>query len=230
MVNVRTTRHNTAPKKIRAAFEHASASPHPESFSAEAFEARKRKKRVHREKKSPGMDAIHRDMPIADIVALCPEAETILAEYGLHCFGCAASALETLKDGCLGHGFTDEDIDELIDDIRSLVAAMPSKPARLTITLEASRAVQSIAEKEGHDGEGLCVIADGQGGFCMEFRKGKEADEKTFTNREEPDVRIFASSMTLKRIGGATIDFREGRFKLDLERECACAGESCSCH
>ncbi|MBI1812448.1 DUF1858 domain-containing protein [Candidatus Peregrinibacteria bacterium] len=229
MVTARITRHNTTEQKRPPSSKRASTSPHPASFSAEVFEARKRKKSVTSKKKSPGSDAIHRDMPVADIVALCPEAQTILAEYGLHCFGCAGSALETLKDGCRGHGFSDEDIDELVDDIGQLVAAMPSKPAALTLTLSAARAIRDVAEKEGRGGEGLCVIADGQGGFCMEFRKESEGDEKVFTNREEPDVRIFASSLTLKRIGGATIDFREGRFKLDLLDHCDCAAGSCSC-
>ena len=96
------------------------------------------------------------------------------------------------------------------------------------------RAIKNVAEEEGRSGEGLAVIADAAGGFCMEFRSEPDAGDATFGNSEEPSVRLFASALTLKRIGGATIDFREGRFKLDLPEDrampdCGCSEESCGC-
>ena len=62
----------------------------------------------------------------------------------------------------------------------------------------------------------LLVTADGRGGFCMEFQDDVPRDTRSFHHPDEPDVRVLAADLTLKRIGGATIDFREGRFKLDL--------------
>ncbi|MEK7218306.1 MAG: hypothetical protein AAB728_02470, partial [Patescibacteria group bacterium] len=57
---------------------------------------------------------------------------------------------------------------------------------------------------------------DGRGGFCMEFMDGVTDGLRTFRHAGEPDVLTAASGLTLRRIGGATIDYREGRFKLDL--------------
>ena len=71
--------------------------------------------------------------------------------------------------------------------------------------------------------------------FCMELQEKAASDEQTFTHADVADIAIFASPMTLAGIGGATIDFREGRFKLDLPEDalakgCACKeGGVCGC-
>lgn len=174
-------------------------------------------------------------MPIADIVAFCPEAKNILAEYGLHCFHCTGADTERLGDGCKTHGFDDAEIDALVQDLNEMIEHMPSRPQTLTVTASAARAIADIAKNEGRTGEGLAVIVDSSGGFCMEFRPDPASDEITFRNDEVPDVRILASVMTLKRIGGSTIDYREERFKLDLppgdsaNSGCGCSG-SCECN
>ena len=173
-------------------------------------------------------------MPILEIVTLCPAAKPILAEYGLHCFSCAGSQYETLVEGCKGHGFEDDEIDELVDDLNTALKEMPARPQTLTVTGAAARAVKDVAVQEGRTGEGLAVIVDASGGFCMEFQQEPEEGSTTFGAPEEPSVRIFASALTLQRIGGATIDFREGRFKLDLPEDdspgsCPCAGGMCHC-
>ena len=176
---------------------------------------------------------ISKSMIVSDIIALLPEAEKIISEYGLHCFHCSGSALETLDEGCRSHGFADEEIDELFVELNHLLASRPPRPQTLTITAPAARAVQEIATKEGHNDEGLTVIADGHGGFCMEFKPQPEPETKIFTNQEVPTMRFLASPLTLARIGGATIDYREGRFKLDLAEDmktCECKDDhECKC-
>ncbi len=180
------------------------------------------------------VSGIHTGLPIADILTLCPEAKDVLAEYGLHCIGCAANGLEALEDGGRAHGMEEEEIDELVSDLNDLLASAPARPSTLTVTADAARAILGVATDEGRLGEGLAVIVDGSGGFCMEFRAEPEQDEETFINAEVPEVRIFASSLTLSRIGGSTVDFRDGRFKLDLPGEnktngaCGCGG-NCGC-
>ena len=77
---------------------------------------------------------------------------------------------------------------------------------------------------------GLAVILDDQGGFCMEFCDQPEEGDLAFVHAEVPNVRFFVSVLALGRIGGATVDMREGRFKLDLpEDECACSPHNCAC-
>lgn len=166
-------------------------------------------------------------MRVAEILALLPEAEPVIAQYGLHCFHCSANALETLEEGCRTHGFTDEDIADLVTDLNGLLKSRPARPPTLTVTLPAARALRTIAEQEGRAGQDLEVCVDDTGGFCMEFRAGVPTDYRVFFHADLPLVCLFASALTLQRIGGATIDFRDGRFKLDLPEDqqtkgCAC--------
>ena len=162
-------------------------------------------------------------MRIQEIIVLCAEAADIMAEYGLHCFSCSIGGIESLQDGCKMHGFDDETIDALIDDLNESIRNEQPRPQMLTVTREAARAIRIIAQAEKKEGQGLAVIIDADGGFYMEFRKKADPDDSVFTNEHEPDVRILASSITLWRIGGATIDYRDERFKLDFFEDDDCS-------
>ncbi|OGJ59840.1 hypothetical protein A2881_01760 [Candidatus Peribacteria bacterium RIFCSPHIGHO2_01_FULL_55_13] len=173
------------------------------------------------------------DMRVIDIVTLVPQAADVMAAWGLHCSGCSVGGLESLEEGCKAHGYGEEEIRLLLEDIEEARGATSARPASIIITAPAARAIRAIGEQEGKlpsETAGLSVIVDGEGGFCMEFCDAPEEGDRIFLNTEEPDVRVFASPLTLGRIGGATIDFRDGRFKLDLpEDSCACLEQSCGC-
>lgn len=51
------------------------------------------------------------------IMQECPRAAELLAEYGLHCISCSMSDFDTLETGAQIHGMSDEDMDEMIDEI-----------------------------------------------------------------------------------------------------------------
>lgn len=173
-------------------------------------------------------------MRVAEILALLPEAESVIAQYGLHCFHCSANAYEALDEGCRTHGFTEEDIDDLVADLNELLRNRPARPQTLIITLPAAEALLGIAKGEGKEGQGLEVGVDEGGGFCMEFCAKPGKDDRVFSHPDAPAMQIFASNLTLGRIGGATIDFREGRFKLDMPEDqtahaCTCGKRECGC-
>ncbi len=177
--------------------------------------------------------SIHKHMRVADILTLLPHAEPVVAQYGLHCFNCSANAYETLDEGCKTHGFTDQDIDDLVNDLNELFKDQSVRPKQLTLTKEGAMALRGILEGENKLDCGLLVGVDEGGGFCMEVRENPSINDTTFANSEVPEVRIFASAITLNAIGGATIDFRDGRFKLDvppLASSCGCgSGKECAC-
>lgn len=173
-------------------------------------------------------------MRVSDIVGLLPEAEPLLAEYGLSCFSCSANAYETLEEGCASHGFSEEDINDLTADLNILLSQRPERPQTLSLTKEAAEQLKAILTEQGTLAQGLVVDVDENGGFCMESAEPPH-DAKTFSNDAVPEMKIHASGLTLSRIGGAIIDFREGRFKLDLpenarKKSCACKdGGACAC-
>jgi len=57
------------------------------------------------------------DELISSILEKFPESYEIFVSYGLHCMGCPASAFENLKDGAANHGFSEKEIQKLIDDL-----------------------------------------------------------------------------------------------------------------
>lgn len=185
---------------------------------------------------TPDSLLIVRTMRVSEIVALLPQSEKLLGEYGMHCVGCQYNGLDTLEEGCHMHGFSDDDVDELLVELNTLAAEVPARPQTLTITKEAAEGLKEVLKAQGHEGKVLEVDIDERGGFCMEVRDETPKDAMTFTHREVPDIRIVAVPLALARIGGATIDFRDGRFKLDLPEDnkmpggCACAnGGTCGC-
>lgn len=54
---------------------------------------------------------------LSTITEECPRAAELLAEYGLHCVNCFANESDTLEMGAQTHGMTDEEMNEMIEEI-----------------------------------------------------------------------------------------------------------------
>lgn len=63
---------------------------------------------------------ITRDMTVGEIVELVPDAVDVLLEYGLHCVGCGASMWETVEEGALGHGMSEDLLESLLEELNEL--------------------------------------------------------------------------------------------------------------
>ena len=177
--------------------------------------------------------AITRAMRVQDILALLPHAQPLLAEYGLHCVGCAGSEFETLEEGYYTHGFAEDKLDDLVTDLNSLFEQQPERPKTITVTEAAALGLMKILEDEGQVGHYLVVGLDDAGGFCLDVLPDVVDDHVLFGHEKVPTLKLAASPVTLRRLGGATIDYREGRFKLDLpgdtKKGCACKGGEGAC-
>jgi hybrid cluster-associated redox disulfide protein len=182
----------------------------------------------------PNGAVITRSMRVAEILSILPESSTLLAEYGLHCVGCHYNAYETLEEGAENHGFDAGDLDDLVSDLNLLLSERGDRARVIHLTPEGAAALKKILVAEKKDGWGLRVGLDEQGAFCLETAESAEEGELTFLEPHHQGIALFASELTLRGIGGATIDFRDGRFKLDLpdapKGGCACAtGGACRC-
>jgi hybrid cluster-associated redox disulfide protein len=61
---------------------------------------------------------ITKDILILDLVEGHSDlAEVLTEEYGLHCIGCMAASMETLEQGALTHGMTEDQIDKMVADL-----------------------------------------------------------------------------------------------------------------
>ncbi len=57
---------------------------------------------------------ISKNMTFAEIMEKHPDAANVLFENGLYCIGCGMAMYETLEQGCMVHGMSKKEIDELI--------------------------------------------------------------------------------------------------------------------
>jgi len=55
-----------------------------------------------------------KNITFAELLEKNPRSIKTLFEAGLHCIGCHMSAYETIEQGCLSHGLSKKEIDELI--------------------------------------------------------------------------------------------------------------------
>jgi hybrid cluster-associated redox disulfide protein len=62
-----------------------------------------------------------KDLFIQDVVTFYPEVVPVFYEYGLFCVGCAISTMETVEEGAKGHGMSDDEFDNMIEDAKEVV-------------------------------------------------------------------------------------------------------------
>ncbi len=158
-------------------------------------------------------------MRVRDVVALLPGAATLLAEYGLPCSGCLFGGQESLEEGCRLHGFSTEKVDDLLSDLSALFQSLPPSPSTLTITNDAARALEATMTSQGGRKNILCVGLDDDGRFCLTSLRRAPPDAMELSHGKTSSVRIVTIPLLLHRIGGATLDYREGRFTLDLPKQ-----------
>lgn len=169
-------------------------------------------------------------MNVMEVITLHPGAADVLAAYGLHCFQCAFNTMDSIEAGARTHGLSDTDIENLVTDLQDMIDTVPLRPKTITLTREAAEALKAIGKQERRKKVRLRVESDPSGSFCMEFDEKVRPDDHSFLCSRVKGVEVLANDATLWRIGGSSIDFRDGRFKLDLAEACGCkSGDACGC-
>ncbi|MEK7571915.1 MAG: disulfide oxidoreductase [Patescibacteria group bacterium] len=59
---------------------------------------------------------------LGDVAVESSRAAELLAEYGLHCANCFANGFDTLENGAKVHGMSDQEMEEMIDEINEELA------------------------------------------------------------------------------------------------------------
>lgn len=164
---------------------------------------------------------IHKDMVVGEIVGMFPEAADIITSYGLHCVGCHANAFETLEQGLLGHGYTEENLNSLVSELNEYWEEMHDKKPKkipkaaekmkITVTPFAIKKMKEIAAKE--EKKEIIIRIEGRKmagavKFSMNFISEPEInlEEKVFTF-EKGVIRIVASKHDYKMINGLNVDY-----------------------
>lgn len=57
---------------------------------------------------------------IAEVVERYPEAAEILMDFGIGCYNCHIAEFETLEQGILGHGFSEDELEEVLEQLNEI--------------------------------------------------------------------------------------------------------------
>ncbi len=156
---------------------------------------------------------ITKDMLIGDLVSLYPDAVEPLLEEGVHCIGCGASNFETIEQGLLGHGATEQDVARVIEKLNKAVEENGKNslnPDSVTITDSAAEKVGELLKKQKKPSEGLriSVVPGGCSGFQygFEFAERKDKEDNVI---EVKGVKFFIDQNSLDMMKGAKIEYVE---------------------
>ncbi len=76
-------------------------------------------KKVGQEKKEDRK--ITKDHNLGELVFTYPKTAEVLLDYGLHCVGCGAMHFDTIEAGAKLHGYTDDEVEELVVRINEVI-------------------------------------------------------------------------------------------------------------
>ena len=174
---------------------------------------------------------ITKDMMIGDIVEKYPQTAQVMQEYGLHCFGCHSNPYETLEMGTVGHGMSEDTLNEMLTELNTVAVRntgavegdMHSGHGHshelgehalsvegITLTSTAAKKVLEIMKAEQKEGFGLRVgaVPGGCSGFnySMDFENKPAQNDAVF---EDKGVKVYVDKGVLAMLNGLNIDYLE---------------------
>lgn len=195
---------------------------------------------------------IHKNLPIAEILNIVPDAVELMLAEGLNCVGCGANTTETLEQGMEIHGFSPEEITMMAAKIeklrqenetkKELKSPTPAdymaqkidegnktyyKVASMMFSQKAYDAIHMLAE--GKNGLGIRVEAGGCAGFSMkyDYQSGPKEDEQTFSLSNKID--LYMNTFTFDKLYESIVDFESGLKGSGLKFHNPNSKASCSC-
>jgi iron-sulfur cluster assembly protein len=157
---------------------------------------------------------ITKEMTIEEIFSRFPQKSQKLAQEmtnaGLHCVGCGAAVWETLEAGMLSHGFSLEDVEEMVVRLNGILA-QKIDVSTISMTKRAADKYRQILKEEGKEGWGLRFgdKAAGCSGFeyVLDYSEKAEPDDTLFLSE---GVEIHVNNGFVSRLLGSEIDFVDG--------------------
>ncbi len=183
---------------------------------------------------------VMKEMTMGDIIQKWPAAADIMQGYGLHCFGCHVNLFESLEQGVLGHGMTEEVMSNLLADLNKMAggAAVEAKAAEkieeksdVILTEIAATKLQELLNKQEKTpdyGIRVQVIRGGCAGYMynMDFERVQQNNDKLL---EMHGVKLFFDKDSYSLLNGVTINYVETLQGAGFKFENPTAKAECGC-
>ncbi|MBS3904117.1 MAG: iron-sulfur cluster assembly accessory protein [Simkania sp.] len=159
-------------------------------------------------------EKITKTMTIEEIFSRFPNKSQRLAQEitnaGLHCVGCQAATWETLEAGMLGHGYSEEAIEELVGLLNEVLEEK-TDPTTITLTKRAAEKYRAILTEDGREGWGLRFAdrAAGCSGFeyVLDYSQKASPSDRIFHSE---GLEIHVEEAIVSRLIGSEIDYVDG--------------------
>jgi iron-sulfur cluster assembly protein len=169
---------------------------------------------------------------ISKVLETIPDSVEVMIEQGLHCYSCKANTEERLYEGMEVHGFTDQQIDEVVDAINDIYAKQQQEANKLQEPIEADfcleqqiqdgqqvykiagviltqKAFEAIHDlREGKPCLTIKVEAGGCNGYSYKYQYANQTHDHIFTL--SPDIDICMDTFTFNKVKDSTVDFEAG--------------------
>ena len=173
---------------------------------------------------------ITKDWTIGDLLKQFPQTGEIISEYGLHCVGCHVNYSETLEQGLLGHGLSEETLQSMLKDLNKAAREENSVQGFIKITEKAAQKVNDLLQKENKQGWGLRIGVTSGGcsgmSYSLQFQeKPSEGDEVI----EAHNTKFFVASDSKDFLKGVKLDFVDTLQGSGFKVSNPNASHSCGC-
>lgn len=199
------------------------------------------------------MKEITKTLPIAEILEIVPDAVEIMLDEGLHCVGCDANTMETLEEGMIGHGFSDDEITIMVTKIEALRRNQAAKADQLKKPEKEDFMAQKIekgnktyyqvagmmfneksydaihALANGKSGLQIRIEAGGCAGYSMkyDYQDAPKEDEKAYSLSNKID--LYLNDFTFDKLHDSIVDYESGLHGSGLKFINPNTKASCSC-
>ena len=159
-------------------------------------------------------EKITKDMTIEEIFTKFPQKSQKLGQEmtnaGLHCVGCGAATWETLEMGMLGHGFHENQIEQLLGRLNAILSEEVDL-STISLTPRAARQFLGILKEEEKEGWALRfgIRAGGCSGYeyILDYSQNPLEDDQVFTSQ---GITLHVNKHMVDRLIGCEIDYVDG--------------------
>jgi hybrid cluster-associated redox disulfide protein len=143
---------------------------------------------------------------LGEVIDKYPEVAPILGQAGLHCIGCHVSAYESIVDGCLAHGMSEKDVDELVKKANKRISEYNKLP-QLIFTQKAVLELEKRLGK-GSGRKKFIRLVQNFGEFDFDAVESKETDEFVVEAvAGEKKVSVLLLPRIERMLRGVRVDF-----------------------
>ncbi|MBI4150441.1 iron-sulfur cluster insertion protein ErpA [Candidatus Woesearchaeota archaeon] len=185
-------------------------------------------------------------MTIGEVVAKYPDAAEVMLSYGLHCIGCHVNPFESIEQGAMGHGMSEEEFENLMKDVNAVATKTvaesfthdhkhdehehPELPETITLTKAAIAKIKDLLAKDSKQGFNLRVQV--VPGGCSGFKYSLSFDDQAYPDDaafEQDGFKIVIDPESMSFMKGASIDYVDGLSGSGFKIENPNAHNNCGC-